>query len=329
MLALATQADISDDDDESSEEVAVQPHEIIVAPTQGFESDVPADDDEEEDEKTVCFSDADDDDMSMQGGEDNVKTVEANQQPESDTTGVDMTQPSEPKGGSSVDMTQPSEESVLTQTNCVEMTQAEPTETDESADDVPMKDCVVDLTQAADSEKPSDDVDMDDDKENMVVIEDDEPVERPKKPAATITAMFSSIANTATTKATTRQRKKAATDTSKAPAADSTKAPAKTPKSRKKAPAKAQVTFPAAAAIVDTTKAPERLARMKTNEALRSKSIKRLSALTERVSGGLEEEVFDLPEPSSVEADTFGEELSQQAVIKLALVVQGRYVITT
>ena len=66
---------------------------------------------------------------------------------------------------------------------------------------------------------------------------------------------------------------------------------------------------------------------MEKNGSLRNKSIKRRSVLTERVSKGLEEEIIDMPSPSTIQADAFDEELSQQAVVKLAVIVQERYVL--
>ena len=72
---------------------------------------------------------------------------------------------------------------------------------------------------------------------------------------------------------------------------------------------------------------PERLASLEKNQALRHKTMKRMAALSERVANGLEDETFDMPSPSTIQADAFGEELSQQAVVKLAVIVQGRYVL--
>jgi hypothetical protein len=86
-------------------------------------------------------------------------------------------------------------------------------------------------------------------------------------------------------------------------------------------------TTPPAAPVVEENNhvvPPERLASLEKNQALRHKTMKRIAALSERVANGLEEETFDMPSPSTIEADAFGEELSQQAVVKLAVIVQGR-----
>lgn len=72
---------------------------------------------------------------------------------------------------------------------------------------------------------------------------------------------------------------------------------------------------------------PERLASLEKNQALRRKTMKRMAALLERVANGIEEETIVMPSPSTIQADTFDEELSQQAVVKLAVIVQGRYVL--
>lgn len=80
------------------------------------------------------------------------------------------------------------------------------------------------------------------------------------------------------------------------------------------------------ARTVEKTKSPERLVMLERNEALRQKTLKGSSHLQERVSKGLEEEVFTMPSPRSIHADAFDNELTQQAVVKLAVIVQGRCV---
>lgn len=78
--------------------------------------------------------------------------------------------------------------------------------------------------------------------------------------------------------------------------------------------------------VVEKTKKPERLAMLDKNEALRQKTLKGSAVLVERVAKGLEEEIFDMPSPTSIKAEAFENELTRQAVVKLAVIVQGRCV---
>ena len=61
-------------------------------------------------------------------------------------------------------------------------------------------------------------------------------------------------------------------------------------------------------------------------QKLRQKALKALAALKARVSNGVEGEHFHMPSHTSISPDNFDGELSQQAVLKLASIVQGRCV---
>jgi hypothetical protein len=99
-------------------------------------------------------------------------------------------------------------------------------------------------------------------------------------------------------------------------------APPKATRKRKVVPSNSEPE----ALIIEKTKSPERLATLEQNEALRQKTLKGSVQMIERVSKGLEEECFTMPSPRSIRADAFDNELTQQALVKLAVIVQGRCV---
>lgn len=74
----------------------------------------------------------------------------------------------------------------------------------------------------------------------------------------------------------------------------------------------------------ENTVPPERLTLIERNSMLRTKSKTRLQTLIDRVSPGIEEELFEMPNSSFFPAEEFNEKLSPQAVTKLACIVQER-----
>jgi hypothetical protein len=302
-LALAQPS--QDDAKAQVTQPAPQDHAIVDAPANIVDDDV---DDDDDDEKTVHFSQESSDDGEQQpindisveisleqSNSDKVLDVEFLNEPAfieeatDEPVVVEETMRQSEAAQLVVEEPSPVKECI------VDMTQMEESDAAQLAEEetLPVKECIVDMTQMEWNEDSSHckdaDVEMEEAEEKMEdVTQIDQKEEEIMEPTMDSTA-------------------DKATDI-------------KTPRSaRRKAPPQK---LP-----VKVTKSPERLALVEKNGSLRNKSIKRRSVLTERVSKGLEEEIIDMPSPSTIQADAFDEELSQQAVVKLAVIVQERYVL--